>query len=123
MVDELINLKGPKTRRHLQVDLRLWDNFYSRWKPITEVISGALTHRADLSIDTMQLVLPGDHSLSPVFASTGEVGAPVTVEVNGVFWSGHITKATRSRERSGEELWELEVSSDDKHLHRLVMPF
>lgn len=107
------------TPRHLTPDLRVWDPWYGRWKPITGVVSAKFEKRGDLGIDTATVTLMGDHPLAAVWAGTSTSAAPVTLNLNGAWWTGRVDKAVRSW-NAGEHRWVLTLVSDEKHLHRML---
>lgn len=107
------------TPRHLTPDLRVWDPWYGRWKPITGVVSAKFEKRGDLGIDTATVTLTGDHPLGAVWAGTSTSAAPVTLNLNGAWWTGRVDKAVRSW-NGGDHRWVLTLVSDEKHLHRML---
>ncbi|PRQ11708.1 hypothetical protein C1Y63_04685 [Corynebacterium sp. 13CS0277] len=111
---------GPRSTRHLKPDLRVWDTYYARWRPIVDVQSAKFSRHGDMQVDTATITLPGDHNLSPVWAATGRNPAPVTLEVNGQYWTGRVTTAVKAGDAQGRTTWTLTLASDDKHLHRLL---
>lgn len=106
--------------RHHLIDLRLWDQFHATWVSLLPVKGLRVTHRPDLSIDTMNISLPRAHPAAPMIREARRVPRPVTLTVNGVHWSGLISTAVEGRGKEGAETWELTVTSDDKHLHRML---
>ncbi len=103
----------------LTPDLRIWNNFYSRWMPFDPVERVEVSKRADLQVDTMTIVLPTPHRLDKQLLESRVKGRPVTLHINGVWWTGQITQAKKTHE-NGTARWTITVSSDEKHLWRLA---
>lgn len=100
------------------IDLRIWDTFYSQWRPITPVEEGSVSRRGDFGVDTMSLTLPAPHPLDSLLLASRVIGPPVSFELNGVQWTGRLSEVKKIRQ-DGAERWVLTAASDDKHLHRL----
>lgn len=100
-------------------DLRVYDNFYNIWHPISMVEKATVAHNADFQVDLMQIDLPAPHPLDNIWLSNRIIGTPVTLYINGVWWTGRVQTATK-RLNQGSEMWNIVVASDDKQLHRLV---
>ena len=104
------------TARHEIIDLRLWDKDLSTWSALQPFKSFSLEHREDLSIDTLTVTLSDKFPHVERLREHKSVPVPVTMEINGVFWSGLVSKLTQNSE--GDVT--VTAASDDKHLHRLL---
>lgn len=101
---------------HERIDLRVWDHNYSEWTPLVPWATLQLDHRADLSIDTLTLTLSDKHPAMGRLRAHRDTPVPVTLGLNGVEWSGLVTGLTQTSDGKVT----VTVSSDDKHLHRLL---
>lgn len=99
--------------------VRIWDQFYTEWKPLSDIVSIKLSKTGGWDVDTGTIVLPGDHRLSEAIQYSRIAPVPITWDMNGERWSGQITEAVRRRSGS-EWTWTLTVSSDKKHFHRML---
>lgn len=99
-------------------DLRIWDQYYSQWWTLAGITSIQLTKNGDFKIDTGTIITPGDHPHSRLFMYARTAPVPVTWECNGEHWTGQIRAAKRRRD-GHNFVWELDLESDDKHLHRI----
>lgn len=102
------------------VDARVWDPAYSRWLSLSPWESLELEARGGLTVGTGRVTLHGDHPAGKWLrgVADGRV-CPVTVDVNGVRWSGQVQEATR-KGGEGEDTWEVTLAGDQKHFHRML---
>lgn len=100
-------------------DLRVWDQYYSEWKPLAGIQQIQLSKTGDFAVDTGQITAPGNHPLSRMFLYVRVAPVPITWEMNGEVWTGQIEDAQRKRQGT-TFVWELSLKSDDKHLQRLL---
>lgn len=102
--------------RHEALDVRVWNQDATEWLPLNPWKQLNLEHREDLSVDTMSFTVSDKHPVVPRLREHRRVPVLVTLEVNGVHWSGLVTNLTQS---SGGEVT-AQVASDDKHAHRIM---
>lgn len=108
------------SNKHEVVDARVWNPFYGQWWPLQPFTRLEYEHTADWAINTATATVPADHPSASIFAKVEEgIPAPVTITLNGVVWTGQVTTAYSFNEK-GKSGWKLTLSSDDKHLHRML---
>ena len=104
------------TPRHEVVDVRVWNQDATEWQSLAPWKHLRLEHRADLSVDTLTFTVSDKHPVVPRLRDHRRVPVLVTLEVNGIRWSGLVTNLAQ---RSDGEVT-AQVASDDKHAHRIL---
>lgn len=104
------------TPRHEVVDVRVWNQDATEWQSLAPWKNLRLEHRADLSVDTLTFTVSDKHPVVPRLRDHRRVPVLVTLEVNGIRWSGLVTNLAQ---RSDGEVT-AQVASDDKHAHRIL---
>lgn len=104
------------TPRWERINARVWDQHFTRSMPLYpwREISGEV--REDLSIDTLTVTLSEGHPAMVMLRAHKTIPVPVTVTINGYVISGLVTSLVQ---KSGGEIT-VTISSDDKHLHRIL---
>ena len=101
---------------HEALDVRVWDQDYSRWWQLAPFRRLDLEHREDLSVDTLTVTISDSHKVVPVLRNHRTTPVPVTVSLNGWVWSGLVSQL---RQTSGGEVT-VSVAEDTKHLQRML---
>lgn len=101
---------------HEALDVRVWDQDYSRWWQLAPFRRLDLEHREDLSVDTLTVTVSDNHKVVPVLRNHRTTPVPVTVTLNGWVWSGLVSQL---RQTSGGEVT-VSVAEDTKHLQRML---
>ena len=102
--------------RHEVLNIQAWNSDASAAIALTPFMSVDVSARADLSIDTLNIVISDKHSAMPLLRTHRNVPVIVSFEVNGVELSGLVTALKQTKD--GEAT--VTVSGDSKHAARML---
>lgn len=102
--------------RHEVVNIQAWNSDASAAIALTPFASVEVSARADLSIDTLNIVISDKHPAMPLLRTHRNVPVIVSFEVNGVELSGLVTSLKQTKD--GETT--VTVSGDSKHAARML---
>src|SRR5699024_5523923 len=102
--------------RHEVLNIQAWNSDASAAIALTPFMSVEVSARADLSIDTLNIVISDKHPAMPLLRTHRNVPVIVSFEVNGVKRSGLITALKQTKD--GETT--VTVSGDSKHAARML---
>ena len=102
--------------RHEVLNIQAWNSDASAAIALTPFMSVDVSARADLSIDTLSIVISDKHPAVPLLRTHRNVPVIVSFEVNGVELSGLVTSLKQTKD--GEAT--VTVSGDSKHAARML---
>ena len=102
--------------RHEVLNIQAWNSDASAAIALTPFMSVDVSARADLSIDTLSIVISDKHPAMPLLRTHRNVPVIVSFAVNGVELSGLVTSLKQTKD--GETT--VTVSGDSKHAARML---
>ena len=102
--------------RHEVLNIQAWNSDASAAIALTPFMSVDVSARADLSIDTLSIVISDKHPAMPLLRTHRNVPVIVSFAVNGVELSGLVTSLKQTKD--GEAT--VTVSGDSKHAARML---
>ena len=102
--------------RHEVLNIQAWNSDASAAIALTPFMSVDVSARADLSIDTLNIVISDKHPAMPLLRTHRNVPVIVSFAVNGVELSGLVTSLKQTKD--GETT--VTVSGDSKHAARML---
>ena len=102
--------------RHEVLNIQAWNSDASAAIALTPFMSVEVSARADLSIDTLNIVISDKHPAMPLLRTHRNVPVIVSFAVNGVELSGLVTALKQTKD--GETT--VTVSGDSKHAARML---
>ena len=102
--------------RHEVLNIQAWNSDASAAIALTPFMSVDVSARADLSIDTLNIVISDKHPAMPLLRTHRNVPVIVSFAVNGVELSGLVTALKQTKD--GETT--VTVSGDSKHAARKI---
>ncbi|MBV7292384.1 hypothetical protein [Corynebacterium sp. TAE3-ERU16] len=100
------------------VDLRVWSPDLVSWTPIQNVVDARFQRRGDMEIDKGEVTV-GTGEQDILWQNVATRPIPVTMTFRGEVWTGQVTNAKKNATQTSGQ-WQLFISSDDKHLHRML---
>ncbi|WP_312800974.1 Gp37-like protein [Corynebacterium variabile] len=104
------------------LDLRVWNNEYTRWLPIRGYISAEFNDECGFTAPTGTLTVPADHPRATRLMQGSSDVVPVTLTTEGGYeWTGSVDTYT-AEGKPGREILTLDLIHDKSLLHIPAWP-